>query len=128
LLYRSFQCFGFKHPRAQFQKSGLDEGHSFTLGSLFSNTNFFSDLGCRLGACGGENGNNDLITAIGKPLFQSVNDNGNSNNNPFCGNKILVQHGTARSWDAGLTRKQGVKALKLRLLTNVKLVLGTILT
>lgn len=47
----------------------------------------------RLGACGGHNGNNDLITAIGIHLFQSAKDGGDSNNNPFCGRKIKVTHG-----------------------------------
>ena len=47
----------------------------------------------RLGACGGTDNSKNMIVALGIGLFNSKPDGGNPNNNPFCGNKVRVQHG-----------------------------------
>ena len=73
----------------------------------------------RLGACGETNDSKNMIVALGIGLFNSKPDGGNSNNNPFCGNRVQVQHGL-RLPVGSTDCVQGTRALKSLLSTHAK--------
>jgi len=90
----------YSFPVVSRSLSGTNTGKAtfffpgYYCGYLWKSTYVF-----RLGACGEQNTNSDLICAIGHDLFDSEPDGGNPNDSPFCGRKIEVSSGTTtRCW------------------------------
>ena len=63
----------------------------------------FSHFVIRLGSCGMNSTDADLICAISHSLYDSVPNGGNPNNSPFCGRKLTATRGEYKQNFSSLT-------------------------